>query len=118
MGTAFAATGPGAWLCSPLSITLLSLLFALFCTFLLGRSAKARGNWLNVLNVLVFAVLIAGGIWVWWRDRPDFVARLTPVLPFGPGGLFQAMGYTFIALQGFIIPELIFQNLQLEAEIS
>jgi amino acid transporter/nucleotide-binding universal stress UspA family protein len=90
-----------AWLCSSSSIILLSLLFALFSTFLLGRSAKARGNWINVLKLLVFAVLIAGGIWVWWRDRPDAVERLTPVLPFGPGGLLQAMGYTFIALQGF-----------------
>jgi len=89
------------WLCGPSSITLLSVIFTLFCTWLLGRSAKAGGNWVNVLKVLVFAVLIAGGIWVWWRDRPPAVERLTPMLPFGLGGLVQAMGYTFIALQGF-----------------
>jgi len=89
------------WLCSTSSITAFSLFFTLFFTLLLCRSAKAGGNWVNVLKVLVFAVLIAGGICAWWRDRPDAVERLTPVLPHGLGGLFQAMGYTFIALQGF-----------------
>ena len=29
------------------------------------------------------------------------MARLQPFLSIGPGGLLQAMGYTFIALQGF-----------------
>lgn len=90
-----------AWLCNASSITLFSLIFTIFCTFLLGRSAKAGGNWVNVLKVLVFTILIAGGIWAWWRDRPPAMERLTPVLPFGLGGLVQAMGYTFIALQGF-----------------
>jgi amino acid transporter/nucleotide-binding universal stress UspA family protein len=93
--------GAPIWLCSASSITLLSLFFTLFFTSLLSRSAKASGNWINVLKVLVFTVLIAGGIWAWWRDRPAAVERLTPMLPFGFGGLFQAMGYTFIALQGF-----------------
>lgn len=89
------------WLCSASSITLVSLIFTLFCTFLLGRTAKAGGNWVNVLKVLVFILLIAGGIWAWWRDRPPAMERLTPMLPFGLGGLVRAMGYTFIALQGF-----------------
>jgi APA family basic amino acid/polyamine antiporter len=89
------------WLHRASTITILSLFFTLFFTLLLSRSAKAQGNWINVLKVLVFAVLIAGGIWVWWRDRPAAAERLTPMLPFGLGGLFQAMGYTFIALQGF-----------------
>ncbi len=93
--------GVPVWLCSASSITLLSMFFTLFFTLLLCRSAKAGGNWVNVFKVLVFAVLIFGGIWVWWRDRPVAVERLTPILPHGLGGLFQAMGYTFIALQGF-----------------
>lgn len=89
------------WLCNAWSITLMSLFFTLFCTFLLGRTAKAGGNWVNVLKILVFILLIAGGVWAWWRDRPPAMERLTPMLPFGFGGLIQAMGYTFIALQGF-----------------
>jgi APA family basic amino acid/polyamine antiporter len=89
------------WLCNASSITIVSLIFTILCTYLLGRSAKAGGNWVNVLKILVFTILIAGGIWAWWRDRPPALERLTPVLPFGLGGLIQAMGYTFIALQGF-----------------
>jgi len=89
------------WLCSTSSITFFSLIFTILFTFLLGRSAKAGGNWVNVLKILVFIILIAGGIWAWRRDHPLALERLTPMLPFGLRGLIQAMGYTFIALQGF-----------------
>jgi len=100
-GCAALYDGLPVWLYRASTITILSLLFTLFFTFLLSRSAKVKGNWINVLKVLVFSVLIAGGFWAWWRDRPDAAERLAPMLPFGLGGLFQAMGYTFIALQGF-----------------
>lgn len=54
---------------------------------------------MNLAKVAVFATLIGGGAWVWWRDRPP--ADLTPLFPHGTLGLFRAMGFTFIALQGF-----------------
>jgi amino acid transporter len=89
------------WLYGPASATVLSVAAALLCTLFLCRSSGAGGRWINVLKVLVFAVLIAGGIWAWVRVQPPAAQRLRPILPKGLGGLVQAMGYTFIALQGF-----------------
>ena len=46
--------------------------------------------------------LLVGGAWAWIGESPfALMARLRPFLSTGPGGLLQAMGYTFIALQGF-----------------
>ena len=51
---------------------------------------------------VVFVVLIGGGIFAWLRgDASELVGRLTPFAPAGSLGIVQAMGYTFIALQGF-----------------
>lgn len=99
LGSLLDSTPP--WFSRPVLITLLALLTTLFCTWLLCRSAKAGGNWVNVLKVLVFAVLIAAGVLAWLRDQPPALRRLSPILPNGLSGLVRAMGYTFIALQGF-----------------
>jgi APA family basic amino acid/polyamine antiporter len=90
-----------AWLSGPRAVVVLSLAATLLCTLFLCRSGGAGGSWINVLKILVFAVLIGGGIWAWLRDHPPAVQRLSPILPHGFMGLVQAMGYTFIALQGF-----------------
>ncbi|MEM6795803.1 MAG: amino acid permease, partial [Acidobacteriota bacterium] len=53
-------------------------------------------------KVLLFLVLIAAGLWaVPSREPQTLVDQLTPFYAFGALGLVQAMGYTFIALQGF-----------------
>ncbi len=52
--------------------------------------------------MIVFAILLGGGAWAWVGESPfTLLARLRPFLFAGPTGLVQAMGYTFIALQGF-----------------
>jgi amino acid transporter/nucleotide-binding universal stress UspA family protein len=61
-----------------------------------GKDAATIGK------VVVFVVLIGGGIFAWLRgDAAELVGRLTPFAPTGSLGIVQAMGYTFIALQGF-----------------
>jgi APA family basic amino acid/polyamine antiporter len=100
-GTAALRPGVASGLSGPGPVIALALLSTVFCTLILCRSVGAGGNWINVLKVLVFGVLIAGGVWAWFRDQPPVVARLRPVLPQGFTGLVQAMGYTFITLQGF-----------------
>jgi amino acid transporter/nucleotide-binding universal stress UspA family protein len=63
---------------------------------------KGRRQWATVGKVVVFAVLVTGGLWAFLRAPPGTgTAQLTPFLPAGATGLVQAMGYTFIALQGF-----------------
>ena len=68
---------------------------------LVGRSAGG-GNAATVGKVVVFGLLVAGGVWVWLSGSPaEAVGRLRPFAPGGALGIVQAMGYTFIALQGF-----------------
>jgi amino acid transporter/nucleotide-binding universal stress UspA family protein len=79
---------------------------AVGCTVVLAISLMRRtaggGQWANVGKVVVFAALILGGVWALSRQSPrDTGAALQPFFTAGFGGLIQAMGYTFIALQGF-----------------
>jgi len=86
---------------APLMPPLVALLTVLLCTHFLCRNGGTGTNWINILKVVAFSVLILGGLWAWHRDRPPALERLRPFLAHGPHGLFLAMGYTFIALQGF-----------------
>lgn len=68
----------------------------------LVRRAGGGGRAATIGKVVVFVVLLAGGAWAWARGSPpELLARLEPFAPAGPLGILTAMGYTFIALQGF-----------------
>jgi basic amino acid/polyamine antiporter, APA family len=56
----------------------------------------------NFGKMLLFVILILGGLWV-LAGSPDGTVRSTmgPFFPSGGLGVLQAMGYTFITLQGF-----------------
>lgn len=88
-----------AWM-GPMTQTGLAVLTTVGCGLLLVRSSGGGGNAVNIGKVAVFAVLILGGLWA-WIDHPSPGSTFTPVLPAGGMGLLQAMGVTFIALQGF-----------------
>ncbi len=69
---------------------------------ILMRRAAGGGNAATIGKVVVFAILVAGGAWAWLGESPPaLLGRLDPFVSAGPFGLVQAMGYTFIALQGF-----------------
>ena len=71
-------------------------------TVALSRTTGGGGPWANIGKVVVFGVLILGGTVVAARGNvPDQLAQLSPFAPFGFVGILQAMGFTFIALQGF-----------------
>ena len=60
------------------------------------------GGWANAGKVLVFGILILGGLWaVAWQPMSKTQATLQPFFSSGAVGLFEAMGFSFIALQGF-----------------
>ncbi len=103
LGRLLAASGwPPAWL-GPDG---LRLAFALgaggFYVAGLVRRASGGGNGATVGKIVVFAILIAGGLWAWLAGSPtELLGRLSPFAPAGAMGVVRAMGYTFIALQGF-----------------
>ena len=71
-------------------------------SLLLIRSNRGGGQIETIGKLVVFAVLLAGGAWA-LGIAPSGTARrgLTPFFEYGATGLLTAMGFTFIALQGF-----------------
>ena len=91
-----------AWLGNGHVVTGVAVATTILMTIGLARSSSGGGQWVNVGKVLVFAVLILGGLAAVVRQPLDHTAEaLQPFFANGFSGLIQAMGYTFIALQGF-----------------
>jgi APA family basic amino acid/polyamine antiporter len=91
-----------AWITRPGARVLVAVGATVFYGSALVRSASGGGHAATVGKVVVFAVLIAGGLWAGLaRPTAELLSRFEPFLPRGPLGLVEAMGYTFIALQGF-----------------
>ena len=90
------------WLTESRVVSGLAVLSTALLAISLIRKAASGGHWANVGKVVVFAALILGGVWALSRQSPrDTGAALQPFFTAGFAGLIQAMGYTFIALQGF-----------------
>ena len=80
----------------------LALLAIAAYTLGLVRRARGGGNAATIGKVIVFAILILAGAIAWVGEpATELLGRLDPFATAGPGGVIQAMGYTFIALQGF-----------------
>ena len=72
----------------------------------LVRRADGGGQLATIGKVIIFAVLIVAGLWAVARQPfSTTTSALTPFFTEGTTGLLAAMGFTFIALQGFdLIP--------------
>lgn len=79
----------------------LALAATSFYTLSLVRRATGGGDAVTIGKVVVFVILIVGGAGAALTGTEPLVERLDPFLPRGATGVFEAMGYTFIALQGF-----------------
>ena len=98
---ALAGPAPG-WLTSRIMVLTLALGATGFYTWGLLRSTSGGGAWATYGKVLVFGVLIAGGLWaVVGTPSPVLGERLEPFFAGGSLGVLAAMGFTFIAFQGF-----------------
>lgn len=96
------AVAPPPWLAGRTSVVLLAIAATLVYAFGLTRRAGGGGAWPNIGKVAVFSVLIAAGLWtIIGKPAQDIEAHLKPFFSAGAMGLFRAMGYSFIALQGF-----------------
>ena len=90
------------WLTRSKSLTLLAVSATTYYAFKLTHRTGGGGVWMNILKVVVFGVLIIGGLWATVNESgTDLKADLVPFFSRGVSGLIQAMGYTFIAMQGF-----------------
>lgn len=82
------------------------LLFALVAvgayTWQLTRSSGGGRDYATAGKLVVFIILVVGGLWaVATAPAGTVIAGATPWMPGGAIGLLSAMGFTFIALQGF-----------------
>ena len=93
---------PGGWIGGGRGELLLALAAIALYSWILVRRSAGGGSAVTVGKVIVFGLLVAGGVWAWLNSSPaESVGRLRPFAPAGVVGVVQAMGYTFIALQGF-----------------
>ncbi len=93
---------PPAWLTDHRTVIALALIATAGYTLSLIRKASGGGQWATVGKLVVFAIVIAAGLWVLpGRPAGTVHSGLTPFLPHGVTGLLSAMGLSFIALQGF-----------------
>ncbi len=93
---------PPAWITSSRAITAVAVSTTLLLTIYLMRTAAGGGQLVNIGKVVVFGILIIGGLWMLpQQPAVETMGAFKPFLTAGVGGLLQAMGYTFIAFQGF-----------------
>jgi basic amino acid/polyamine antiporter, APA family len=91
------------WLFEVKQMPLILALSALaFYAFKLTRTTGGGGAFINIGKLAVFGILIAGGLAVFVQTPFTHITQsLDPFFSDGFRGLIAAMGYTFIALQGF-----------------
>lgn len=66
-----------------------------------GASETGKiGNLITIAKIVILIIFVGFGLAIIFR-KPDWQASFTPFLPNGWGGVFKAMGLTFIAFQGF-----------------
>ncbi|MDF1594417.1 MAG: amino acid permease [Desulfobacterales bacterium] len=100
----FAPSLQAGVLTSKEGVTLLAVTAIAVYSVGLIRKSTGGGQWATWGKVVVFGVIIIAGLWVLkGRSAANLSASLSPFFENGAVGLFQAMGYTFIALQGFDI---------------
>jgi amino acid transporter len=86
----------------PLS-KLLALLIALIFIYINYQGASETGVIANIVGITKLSILgifIISGLYVMFR-RPDALSNFSPFVPHGMGGVFAAMGLTFIAFEGY-----------------
>lgn len=88
---------PPAWLGM-----LVALAAALLNIGLLLRGGAGAGNSVALGKVIAFVLILVPGLFLVAQSPPGtFSQNMAPLLPHGFGGIAVAMGFTFIALEGF-----------------
>ena len=91
-----------AWLDSRLALKAVAAGTIALLAIILSVQTESSGKWVNLGKVLVFGTLILGGCGALLGQPLQTTGQaLRPFFSDGTVGLVKAMGYTFIALQGF-----------------
>ncbi len=93
-----------AWLGTRPALLGYALAAVAFYSWRLTRTAAGGGQWETIGKVIVLTVLIVAGFFALFAEAPApgaLADRFRPFFSEGLTGLVQAMGYTFVALQGF-----------------
>ncbi|MGA1796129.1 MAG: APC family permease [bacterium] len=91
-----------AWCGDRWMVLLLSAGATAFYTIRLTRRVGEGGQWESMGKVILFCALILAGLFFLPRQAPELTSvKLSPFFGGGILGIVQAMGYTFITLQGF-----------------
>ncbi len=90
------------WFDHSYAVASIAIVATLLLAAHLSFSRGGSGALANIGKLIVFGVLIVGGFWAVARQGPRETSEaLHPFFGGGISGLVQAMGYSFIALQGF-----------------
>lgn len=102
LATSFGLESLAEWIHHPWMPRALAAFATIGYTLLLMLRSGGGGNWENIGKLVVFILLVFLGFWA-LKDRSfsEVHQTMTPFFANGASGLFQAMGYTFIAVQGF-----------------
>jgi amino acid transporter len=95
-------SSPPDWLAGRRTLLFLGLFPTGLYALNMARKNGGGGNWETVGKVAVFGVLVvAGAVALVGQPIEDTKIALSPFFSGGGTGLMMAMGFTFIALQGF-----------------
>jgi basic amino acid/polyamine antiporter, APA family len=81
----------------------MAVLIALFFAYINFRGASEAGrvgNLVTMAKVIILAIFVGLGLEMIFQ-KSDWQASFHPFLPHGMGGVFKAMGLTFIAFEGY-----------------
>ena len=104
VGELWVAAGgsPPGWLRTRATLSALAVLATAGYSLLLVRRSRGGGQLETIGKLVVFALLLLAGVWALAKSPSGTVSTsLTPFFTHGTTGLLTAMGFTFIALQGF-----------------
>jgi amino acid transporter/nucleotide-binding universal stress UspA family protein len=81
----------------------LAVVIALIFIYINYKGASETGTIANIvglLKIVILAIFIISGLYTIYY-KPDWFSNFNPFLPNGFGGIFMAMGLTFIAFEGY-----------------
>ena len=82
---------------------MLAVLACLVFSYINFRGASETGkagNIVTMAKVVIILLFVGAGAWA-MQGMPEWKGNFTPFFPVGMGGVFSAMGLTFIAFQGY-----------------